>query len=138
MIQILKDHTTLIGDLKTEMTNVSSAVRKLIATADDNKKIIANVLEKVETNKKAMDTIHNTLLEYKIDIVDIQGRIECLPEMKENIQVGYHYHRPDNPPSALTFGINDRTIKSQSKIWDPNFSISKASFRSSLSRPETI
>ena len=87
MIQILKDHTTLIGDLKTEMTNVSSAVRKLIATADDNKKIIANVLEKVEANKTAMDTIHKTLLEYKIDIADIQGRIECLPEMKEHIQV---------------------------------------------------
>lgn len=87
MIQILRDHTTLIADMKSEMTNVSSAVRKLIATADDNKKIIANVLEKVQENKLAMDTIHKTLMEYKIDITDIQGRIECLPEMKEHIQV---------------------------------------------------
>lgn len=86
MIQVLKDHTTLIGDLKSEMTNVSKAVRKLINTADDNKKIIDHVLEKVEENKKSMNEIHKTLLEYKIDIADIQGRIECLPEMKERIE----------------------------------------------------
>jgi hypothetical protein len=86
MIKILKDHTTLLSDLKSEVNNVSTAVRKLITTADDNKKIIADVLTKVEANKTTMNTIHKTLLEYKIDISEIQGKIECLPEMKDGIQ----------------------------------------------------
>ena len=90
MIQVLKDHTTLIGGLKSEMTNVSTAVRKLIASADDNKRIVNEVLAKVAENKESMDVIHKTLLEYKIDIDSIKESISCLPEMKDNIQVSLY------------------------------------------------
>lgn len=69
------------------MRNVAGAVRKLISTADDNKKVIDDVLAKVHENKLAMKAIDDNLRDFRIDIDDIKARIECLPEMKEQIHV---------------------------------------------------
>lgn len=89
MIQILKDHTKLISDMKSEVANVSKIVRKLVNTADENKQVIIDLQQKVEQNKIAMSMIDDKLLSFRIDIDEIKTRIEILPEMKENIHVSH-------------------------------------------------
>ncbi len=89
MIQILKDHTKLLADMQSEVINVSKAVRKLIGTADENKKVIQDLQNRVEENKVAMSHIDEKLVGFRVDIDDIKTRIEILPEMRENIHVSY-------------------------------------------------
>ena len=73
--------------MSSEVTRVSAAVRKLLSTADDNKKIIESLENRVKDARDEVRQLRQILGEHRIDIDDIQMKIAVIPEMKDHIHV---------------------------------------------------
>jgi uncharacterized coiled-coil DUF342 family protein len=87
MVSVLKDHTTLIQDMRSEVSGLTKAVRGLIATADQNVEIIQELKRKVVENKDAIDQMHVSMDGVRKDIADIRDKISVLPDFDERIKV---------------------------------------------------
>lgn len=87
MVSILKDHTVILQEVTGEVTNISAAVRKLLNTADDNRKIIQAVEDKVIANKDEITKIRQTLADYRKEFDEIQQQISVIPDMRDHIHV---------------------------------------------------
>jgi chromosome segregation ATPase len=87
MVSVLKDHTTLIQDMRGEVSGLTKAVRGLIATADQNVEIIQELKSKVVENKAAIDIIQASMDGVRKDITDIREKISVLPDFDERIKV---------------------------------------------------
>lgn len=88
MVSVLKDHTTVIQDMRGEVSGLTKAVRGLIATADQNVEIIQELKRKVVENKSAIDEIQTSIDGFRKDFADIREKISVLPDYDERIKVG--------------------------------------------------